>query len=105
MENKNIYDDVNKKDMRKYLSSELHALQRRGIFGNLEYYEKQLKTATEQYAAAKKYSAIKEIIKDFKWDEYDVSDEIDDYNPESYFCFVGNEKEYDQLLKNMGFTS
>jgi len=39
------------------------------------------------------------IMKMFGYEEFDIPDDIEDYNPETYVPFIGTQKEFKDLLK------
>jgi len=62
-----------------------------------ETIENEIKKLSNELEKAKISEGIFSIIKLKGWYELDVSDEITDYNPETYFNFIGTKEEHKNL--------
>jgi hypothetical protein len=96
IENKEIHNGLNNKEIRDYLGKELYKLQMSGGWSNVEFIEKQIRELTQTLELCKQYNAIKKIIEMNKWKDFDVS-EITSYNSNYYQYFIGTEKEFEKF--------
>ena len=97
MKNKNIHNGLDNKNVRDFLSKRTWY----GFDGEVEAIEKQINDLQEKLKKAKESQATRDLIRLNGWDEFDVSDEIEDYQRGEYFNFVGTKEEYKQLKKKM----
>lgn len=100
MKNDDIHNGLDKKEIRDYLSKTLHKEFMEGYSDSVEYFEKQIKELEAMLEHAKIVRAIIQLIELNGWSEFDVSGLIK-WNKETYFSFVGTEKEYEKLVKKI----
>ena len=100
MENEDIHKDFYDREVRDFLAKELTQARRESSFISVEYAEKQIREFQYALKHARKVRAVEYLIAEKKWEEYDVSDEIN-YNKETYFPFIGTKEEYDKLMQQL----
>lgn len=96
MQNINIHQGMDKKEIRDFLAKEL---QKGFAEAPIEFLENEIKRLQECLERSKKYEACMTLIRQNGWEIFDISDDIADYHKETYFPFVGTEEEKN-LLKS-----
>ncbi len=104
MENKDIHNGLDKKEIRDFLAKS------RAKEGNscsymkldtIQIMEKQIIKLQEYIQHIKNLDAIETLIKINDWKNFDVSDDVTKYNPETYFEFLGTEEEFKELINKI----
>lgn len=98
MDNKNIHDGLDNKEVRDFLA---HWSYREGFLGRyseIEYLEKELEKIKERLIHCKNHKAILTLIESNGWTDFDL-DDIIPYNKDTYFPFVGTKEEFEALEK------
>ena len=98
MDNENIHDGLDKKEIRDYLAKTKHKENLAGHFSNVEYLEKEMEDLKRRIEHAKTVRAVCDIIKSIGWKEFDISG-IVPYKSETYFVFIGTDEEYAKLVE------
>lgn len=99
MNNKDIHNNLVDKEIRDFLSQELskeHFCGKQDVIR----IEKQIKQLNEELLRAERGAAVDLLIKKQGWKLFDISYDVF-YDEKTYFCFVGTEKEYIQLIKKI----
>lgn len=107
MKNESIHDGFDKSEIRNFLSKKLRmdksCAYRDWGTGQLENESTELlieeKKLREKIEYNKEMVVIKKLISSMGWGIFDVSDYVE-YTKESYFSFLGTEKEVRELIKN-----
>lgn len=102
MKNNEIHDGLDKKEIRDFLAKEFNKVP---CSGNIEEAQKELSEAQKRLDGIIKRRVIERLISDNKWNIFDISDDIEDYKPGTFFQFVGTEEEYKKLMINIKGTS
>ena len=98
MKCQDIHKNLNKQEMRDFIGK---------IYFNktgeyyIKYLESQILELTENLKKARITMGIQQLCDELKWKGFDISDEIENYNKENYFSFIGTEKEYQSLIKKI----
>lgn len=69
-----------------------------GYEGEIETIERWIAEKQVELEKAKRSQAARDLIKLNGWDHFDVSDDVDDYEREKYFDFVGTQEERDKVF-------
>jgi len=96
MENKDIHNGLDKKEIRDFLAQWSY---REGFLGRgseIEYLEKQLEEIKERLIHCRNHKAVLSLIESNGWKDFDL-DTLVPYNHDTYFPFVGTEKEFEEL--------
>jgi hypothetical protein len=117
MKNEEIHNDLSNKTIREAIArlikthtrikSEANSLfvkyNRNMSYGSYCLLQADLewRKASMKREAALQMIAAEELMKQYNWEEIDISDNIKDYNESTYFPFIGTEEEYRQLLKKV----
>ena len=97
MKNKDIHKGFNQSEIRDFLSRELRDSEERGGIGGdyaEEYLEKQIESMKKTLKYVKKTNALRLLVKEMNWEEWDISD-----NRGTYFSFIGTKEEYNKLVE------
>lgn len=97
IKNENIHEGFSQQEIRDFLAQELRDLEKEGV-PSVEYAKRQIEIFQNMLKYAKKADAVRCLIEEKGWKEWDVSDDIP-YNRETYFSFVGTEEEFKRLLE------
>ena len=101
MKNKDIHKDLFDKEIRDFLSKNLHKELMSGCLADINFIKKQIKELEELLIHCENYKALKTLIKTNKWEVFDVSDEVLSYDKNEYFPFIGTQSEYEALEKKI----
>lgn len=104
MENKDIHNGLDKKEIRDFLAKMRIKEGSSCNYMPLEVIstlEKQIIHNQEVILNIKAYSAINELIKSCGWNTFDVSNDISKYDPKTYFEFIGTDEEFKTLEKKV----
>jgi len=93
MDNKDIHNGLDKKEIRDFLSSKLEESK---ISSSVKQIEKEIMELQSQLKMAKIKEATIELIKLCNWKYHDVSDLVP-YNEKEYFDFIGTDEEFEEL--------
>ena len=99
MKNSEIHKGLEKDVIRDFLSKEYHTAQAISFGESSEYLQTKIEELQKRLEAAKKKEGIKALFNSLGWYIFDVSDDIDDFNAETYFDFIGNDREYDKMMQ------
>lgn len=66
---------------------------------NVHTLQEQIRVLQQQLDKALDAEAAKKMMCKLGWQEFDVSDLVEDYNREEYLNFIGTQEEYDTLFK------
>jgi hypothetical protein len=69
-----------------------------GYEGEVENLRLLIAGLQEELEIAKRSQAARELMKSRGWEEFDVSDEVEDYKTGEYFSFVGTQEERDLVF-------
>jgi hypothetical protein len=94
MKNKDIHVLFEGKEIRDFLAKSLKVSE---CGSSPSFIEKEIKKLEEELKKAKQFEGAMELIKKQGWEEFDVSNEIEDYNSDTYFPFIGTEEEAKQI--------
>ncbi len=100
MDNENIHDGLDKKEIRDYLAKARHKEAMGGYTSNVEWFEKQVKEFEVMLEHAKIVRAINQLIESNGWKEFDVSEHVK-WSHETYFSFMGTQEEYETLVEKI----
>jgi len=98
MQNVNIHDDFEEKDIRDFLGRQYQRTSMQALSGSVEWIENEIARLQKQLKSVREHLAVKELLKMQGWEAFDISDEVP-YNPDTYFNFVGTEQEYEALIE------
>ena len=96
MDNKDIHKNYSESEIRDFLGQELE----KADVADINLLEEKIKRYNELLKYAKRREVLLSIIKGKNWTEWDISDHVP-YNKETYFSFIGTEKEYNKLVKKL----
>lgn len=99
MLNKDIHNELDKKEVRDFLGQFLCKERLLGRATEIEYLEKELEIIKERLIHCRNHQAIIQLIESNEWEEFDISDEVP-YDKDTYFPFIGTKEEY-ETLKNI----
>jgi len=98
MHNEDIHKDLDKFEIRDFLSKQLRdELCGCGFYYDIEQLETYLDKAQKQLKHAKSVNAIKHLIETLGWKDFDISD-IVGYDPKTYFTFLGTNAEFEKVF-------
>lgn len=100
MENKDIHNGLDKKEIRDFLSQWSRREGFKGTSSEIEYLEKELEKIKERLIHCINHRAVLTLIESNGWKEFDLSDDIP-YNKDTYFGFVGTKEEFDLFMKKL----
>ncbi len=100
MENKDIHNGLDKKEIRDFLAQLTHKESFLGRLSEINFLEKELEKIKERLIHCKNHKATLTLIELNGWKKFDLSDVIP-YNKDTYFPFVGTEKEFELFMKRM----
>jgi hypothetical protein len=99
MKNEKIHDGLEEKDLRDYFANEIrkcdHALGSETYIASMQI---KIAKLQEQIDRERRYAILHQLIKERNWVEVDVSDEIEDYNPNTYLPFIGTPEEAQEIF-------
>ena len=101
MKNEEIHKGFNQSEIRDLLARELRDSKKRGGIGGdytEKYLEEQIESMKETLKYVRKTNALQLLVEEMGWEEWDISEYVP-YNEETYFSFIGTEKEYNELAK------
>jgi len=87
MKNANIHETLNDKDIRDFLAQNLSNT----YSGEVDSLKERISQLQKELERAVKAEAVLKLIDCKGWDYFDISDQISDYKPSTYFPFVGTE--------------
>ena len=93
MKNEDKHCGLNDAHIRDFLAQQL----RYGYRGEVIAINKHIAKLKENLKVAKRSEAAAQLIEDKGWERFDVSEEIQDYSPKTYFAFIGTNEEYKAL--------
>ena len=96
MKNIDKHNKLTEPDVRDFLAKEASNF---GYVGEVEHIRNQILLLEEKLKEAENFEAINKIVESKGWLFFDVSDDIEDYNKDDYFNFIGSLKE----LRDAGF--
>ena len=97
MRNADKHKKLADQNVRDFLAKEASNV---GYVGEAENIRTQISHLEEKLKEAEKFEAINKIAESKGWLFFDVSDDIEDYNKDDYFNFIGSLKE----LGDAGFS-
>ena len=92
MKNSEIHKGFEKQEIRDFLAKQY----REGMMnstGSVEQLQKRINQLKEELEYAKQSEAARALMTTLGWKPYDIERVISDYDSNSYFPFVGTEKE------------
>lgn len=99
MKSEDIHNGLDKENLRNYLSKLERTEAFQGRAGEIPYLEKELERIKERLIHCKNHEAIITMIKINGWELFDVEDFVP-YNKDTYFLFLGTNKEFESLKKS-----
>lgn len=69
-----------------------------GYEGEVENIKSRIAGLQKELEIAKRSQAARDLIKSNGWEQFDVSDDIEDYKSSEYFSFVGTQEELDLVF-------
>ena len=101
MKNVDIHQGFANASIRDFLAQE-HEIASRQTFGrSSQDIEEEINTLQEKLQFAKRYEATLELAQSRGWQFWDVSDDVEDWDFDSYMSFLGTEEEYDSLIATL----
>lgn len=98
MDNKDIHNGLNKKEIRDFLAQYIHKERFLGRYSEIEYLEKELERIKERLVHCRNHKAVLTLIESNGWKDFDL-DIIVPYNEDTYFPFIGTKEEFKALEK------
>lgn len=98
MKNENIHKKFDQCEVRDFLAQELREGLKESGLVSVKYAEEQIKHFQKLLKYAKKFDAVRCLMGERGWEDWDISDYIS-YSKEAYFPFVGTKKENTKLLE------
>jgi len=98
MRNEEIHKGLNNQDIRDFLAKTYSECCHKGAFGAPELIEKKIRELQDHLELLKIKKATEKLIEINGWETYDLDEEKVPYNSETYFCFVGTKKEYENIF-------
>lgn len=99
MDNQDVHKDFDRPEVRNFLAQELERASKASGGADVKWLEAEIERYQELLKAARQLEAIVELLRICDWTDWDISDEVP-FN-EDYFPFVGTEKEYEELLRQI----
>ncbi len=97
MKNVDIHNGLKDKEIRDFLSQSIPKIS--DFVGNEIHCREMIEKYQKGLVIAQKYSGALRLLEQMGWSEHDVSDDIDDFEPDTYFDFIGTKEEYHLLLE------
>lgn len=105
MKNKDLHDGLDKKEIRDFLSKQYQKEGRECNWSSdIEFLEKELEKHKKMLESAYTFKGIKHLINIQGWRNFDVSDNIENYDKDNYFEFIGTDEEFKNLLNKQKTT-
>lgn len=100
MDNKDIHNGLDKKEIRDFLSKQSRREGFLGRHSEIEYLEKELERIKERLIHCRNHKAIITLIESIGWESFDL-DDIVPYNKDTYFPFIGTKEEFEALEERL----
>ncbi len=94
MKNADKHNGLDKAEIRDFLAKQIGC----GYEGEVEYIKSRIADLQSELEIAKRSQAARDLISLNGWENFDVSDDIEDYKPDEYFQFVGTQEERDKVF-------
>ena len=101
MKNADIHKAFGKVDIRDFLAQRYEEAQDETLGRSSQSIEEEISVLQEKLRFAKQYEAVLELAQSQDWTFWDVSDEIEGWNRETYMPFLGTEEEYITLVETL----
>ena len=98
MNNNDIHNGLDKKEIRDLLGQWLWREGALGTSSEIKYLEKELERIKERLIHCRNHQAVIALINSNGWKDFDVSENIP-YNNDTYFPFIGTKEEFEDLKK------
>ena len=99
MKNKDIHFGLDNSETRDFLATNVKLYDGESVVATLK---KRIAELEQRLKDAEKGMAAYRLLDVMGWEEFDVSDMIEDYSPEVYFSFVGTKEEFDEVFTQEG---
>ena len=94
MKNADKHNGLDKAEIRDFLANLLGY----GYDGEVDNIKKRISDLQAELEIAKRSQAARDLIALNGWENFDVSDDVEDYKSGEYFQFVGTQEERDQVF-------
>lgn len=98
MKNEDIHKGLVKAEIRDFLGERILKSAILCRYTSTEFIQSQIDELQVQLNHAKTHEAIQQIMLDNGWTDHDVTEEIEDYNNETYMPFIGTAAECNEQL-------
>ena len=98
MKNRDIHKGLDKAEIRDFLAERLLKSAIECRYTSTEFIQSHIDELQVQLNHAKTLEAIQQRMLDNGWTDYDVTEEIEDYDNTKYIPFIGTAAEYEKQL-------
>ena len=94
MKNAEKHNGLDKTEIRDFLAKQVGY----GYEGEVDNIKKRISDLQAELEMAKRSQAARDLIVLNGWENFDVSDDVEDYKSGEYFPFIGTQEERDQTF-------
>jgi methyl coenzyme M reductase subunit C-like uncharacterized protein (methanogenesis marker protein 7) len=98
LKNEDIHKGLDKAEIRDFLAKRLLKSAIECYYASPEHIQSQIDELQVQLNHAKTHEAIQQIMEDNGWTDHDVTEDIEDYNNETYMPFIGTVAECEEQV-------
>ena len=98
MDNKDIHNELDKKEIRDFLGQWSRREGFLGRYSEIEYLEKEIERIKERLVHCRNHKAVLTLIESNGWKDFDLDNYVP-YDEDNYFPFVGTKEEFEELKK------